>query len=282
VKIADHCTALSKLLQALAYQEPASVKRGDEIYGWSQPADWLDLAASIVKVDVLTAQNDQSLHMCGSAMDYENDRSKLLTQFATSVTVFTFVWGAFESIAKIMDPPSIPKPSRKSGNDSLAARVAFALRLLKPDGVYHCGLANIRHRMSILPEYADCLPTELGPVAGVEAGEGIDLVRRIRNKFAHGAAALPQRDDWDGKNTVENELVRLSSRIVLLTIQMMLRVYFEGQTFDLDIYEFAADSYASQEIHSALQTLHLVCEALDDEVDEDDDDESRPDTAGQP
>jgi hypothetical protein len=63
---------------------------------------------------------------------------------------------------------------------------------------------------------------------------------------------------------------------------MMLRVYFEGQTFDLDIYEFAADSYASQEIHSALQTLHLVCEALDDEVDEDDDDESRPDTAGQP
>lgn len=276
VKIAEHCTALSKLLHLLAYQEPTSVKRGDETYGWTQPADWLDLAASVVKVEVVTAQGDTSLAYCESAMDYENDRSKLLSQFATSLTVFSFAWGAFESVAKIMDPPSIPKASRKDGNDSLAARVAFALQSIKPDGAYYCGLSTLRHWLTHRPEYSDCIPGDLGPVLSADAGQGIDLVRRIRNKFAHGAAALPQRDDWNGKNSVDNQLVRLSCRMVLLTIQMMLRVHFEGQSFGVEIYEFGSDSDEEQEIHSLLETLHLVCETVEDEADE-----SEPDAAGQ-
>ena len=266
VRIADHCTFLSRLLHALAYQEPASVRRGDESYGWLHPADWLDLAASVIKVEVVTAQGDTSLMYCESAMDYENDRSKLLSQLTTSLTVFSFAWGAFESVAKIMDPPSIPKTDRKDGNDSLAARVAYAIRTVSADGVYHCALANIRHRMASLSEYSDCLPAGLGPVTEADAGEGIDLVRRIRNKFAHGAAVLPQRDDWNGKDSLDNQLVRFSCRMVLLTIQMMLRVHFAGRSFEIDDYDPCSDSDEGQEIHSRLESLHIVCETEDDET----------------
>jgi hypothetical protein len=196
-------------------------------------------------------------------MDYENDRSELLTQLATSLTVFSFVWGAFESVAKIMVPPSIPKVCRKDGNDSLVARVAFALRPLKPDGVYYCGLANVRHRLTIHPEYSDCISADLCPVTDADAGQGIELVRRIRNKFAHGAAALPQRDDWNGKDSLDNQLVRLSCRLVLLTIQMMLRVYYKDRSFDVEVYGFKSDS-DEEEIHSLLETLHLFDENVDD------------------
>lgn len=199
VELADHCSALSKLLHALADQYPEVAEEEGETYGWAQPAEWLDLAASVVKVDVVTTQDDTSLAYCESAMDYENDRSRLLSQLATAITIFGFVWGAFESVTKTVKPPSTPKPERKDGNDKSVARVIHALRPLKPDGVYHCRLAQIRGLMAALPAYRESLSVELGPVTAAEAGEGIDLVRRIRNKFAHGAAALPQRDDWNGR-----------------------------------------------------------------------------------
>ena len=209
VELAEHCSAVSRLLHALAFEHPETADEGDEIYGWSRPAEWLDLAASVVKVEVVTAQDDNSLVMCGRAMDYENDRSELLSQLAMSITVFSFVWGAFESVVKIVNPPSVPRSARKDGNDKLVARVVYSLRSLIPDGVYQCRLAQIRHFMTSLPEYGASLPTGIGPVTSAEAGEGIDLVRRIRNKFAHGAAELPQRDDWNGQDTAYNRLVRL-------------------------------------------------------------------------
>jgi len=103
------------------------------------------------------------------------------------------------------------------------------------------------------------------------------VVRRIRNKFAHGAAALPLRDDWNGKNSIDNQLIRFSCRMVLLTIQMMLRVQFEGKSFGVEIYELGSDSDEEQEIHSLLETLHLVCETVEDDEPE----ESEPDPADQ-
>ena len=270
VELTAHCTALSKLLHALAYQHPEIAAEEGETYGWSQPAEWLDLAASVVKVDVVTAQDDISLAYCGSALEYENDRNRLLSQLATAITIFSFVWGAFESVTKIVKPPSIPKPERKDGNDKPVARVIHALRPLKPDGVYHCRLAQIRDLMAALPAYRESLPVDLVPVTAAEAGEGIDLVRRIRNKFAHGAAALPQRDDWNGKDTLDNRLVRLSCRTVLLTIQMMLRVHFAGQSFDVELYECDTVGDCEHEIHSHLETLHLVSEQNATEDDEPD------------
>ncbi len=95
-------------------------------------------------------------------------------------------------------------------------------------------------------------------MTSANAGEGIDLVRRIRNKFAHGAAPLPQRDDWNGNDSVYNQLVRLSCQMVLLTIQMLMRVHFEGQSFEIEIYELGSGADNVYEVHSLLETLHLL------------------------
>jgi hypothetical protein len=255
LKLEDHCSALSKLLHSLAYQELASVVESGEVYEWGQPAEWLDVAASVTKVDVLTGQGDMTLAECESALEYENDRSALLSQFVTSLTIFSFVWGAFESVAKILSPSSIPKEERKDGNDSLTARVAYALKAVKPDGVYYCRLAKLRHRLTYHPAYCSCIPADLGIVTSADAGQGIDLVRRIRNKFAHGAASLPQRD-WNGCDSPDNQIVRYSCRLVLLAIQMMLRLFYKDRSFDIDWYELDSDTDA-REIHSLLETIHL-------------------------
>lgn len=69
--------------------------------------------------------------------------------------------------------------------------------------------------------------------------------------------------------------------MVLLTIQMMLRVHFVGRSFEIEVYEFGSGTGDYHEIHAHLETLHLVCEAADDELDEDDIDESEPGASGQ-
>jgi hypothetical protein len=243
---------------------PVSVTCEGESYGWMQPAEWLDVAASVVKVEVVTAQDDESLMWCGAAMDYENDRSACLSQFTTSLTVFTFLWGAFEAVAKIMGPASIPRDQRKDGNDSLTARVVYALKSVTPDGAYECMFARLHHFLTHHPEYSACVSSNSSPATSAEAGDAIDLVRAIRNKFAHGAATLPQRDDWDGKDSLDNQVVRLSCRAVLLTIQFMLRAFFKGQSFQVEIYEFGGlddesdDERGMHEIHQLLETLHIA------------------------
>jgi hypothetical protein len=122
--------------------------------------------------------------------------------------------------------------------------------------------------MTVLTEYSDRLPTGLGPVTEANAGEGIDLVRRIRNKFAHGADMLPQRDDWDGKDSLDNKLVRYSCRMVLLTIQIMLHVHFAGRSFEIENYYSFSESDEGEEIHSLLGNLHLACTTRNDTGDE--------------
>ena len=116
LKLEEHCSALSSLLHDLAYQEPASVVKDGETYGWAQPADWLDLAASITKVDVLTAQGDSTLEYCESALDYENDQSALLSQFVTSLTVFSFVWALLNPLPRSCRPRRF---RRRSGSTRL-------------------------------------------------------------------------------------------------------------------------------------------------------------------
>jgi hypothetical protein len=203
------------VLFALSVNNPVAVLKDSETIGWVQPAEWLELAASIGKVDVNTWQYDAYPFMCGLAAEYEDRRSEALTKFVTSLTIFSYVWGAFESVAKILSPSSIPKKLRKNGDDSLTARVAHALRSVEPDGVYRCALANIRCRLACHPEYSSRFPSNFQPVTEAAAGEDIELVRIIRNRFAHGTISLPQPDDSDGQDSLDDQLVRFSCRIVV-------------------------------------------------------------------
>lgn len=255
VDLSDHCLALRRLMNDLACRAPVYVKKDGEVFGWAQAADWLELAGSVTKVDVLTGQDDDGLAYCETAMDYENDRSALLSQFVTSLTMFSFVWGAFESTAKVVSPPSIPKEMRVYGNDSLTARSANYLRYVVPDGVYLCALSKLRNRLGAHTEFAPLLPDNLGLLASAEAGQGLELVRIIRNRFAHGATAIPQRDDWNGMDSADNQIVRVSTRLVLLTIQMMLRIFFGDRALELETWRGDNDDVVP--VSTMLLTLHL-------------------------
>ena len=262
LRIQEHCSALSKLLPNLDYLRPTSVVNDGELVGWAHPAEWLDLAASVTKMEVVTGQDDQSLGLCESALDDEEERSALLSQFVTSLTVFSFTWGAFESAAKIVSPPAIPKALRNKGNNSLTARVVHALKSVTPDGVYYCALASLCRLLRRSHACHASVPTELAAITNADAGLGLGLVRVIRNGFAHGAASLPQLDGSDSTDSLDSLVVRISSRIVLLTIQMILREFYRNQSFEIEIFSWRTESGTEcWEIHRLLETIHLAEEA---------------------
>ena len=120
VKLQRHCWNLSVVLQDIWQHSPDTVTNKDGVtFEWSDAAEWLDLAAGIQEVKVVTGAFDPSLMYCESALDYENARSDCLSMLAAHITMFTFVWGAFEIIGNLIQPVGIPPALRQNGENSL-------------------------------------------------------------------------------------------------------------------------------------------------------------------
>jgi hypothetical protein len=58
---------------------------------------------------------------------------------------------------------------------------------------------------------------------------------------------------------------------VILRIACLL-AHFAGRSFGIELYEFGSDSDEELEIHSILETLHLVCQSVISEPEESDPD----------
>lgn len=255
VGLQEHCAILSKAL--------IEIVEGDIDSGFFHAAEWLEFAAGVCTVEVLTARFDSCLMYCGNAVDYEDARSELFSRIATELTIFQFTWSAFETLSKSINPPSIPKTQRFRGADALCQRVIFYLKQTPPVDGYE---SVINHLKKSVPSSCahpgfdqEALPLFMG-----RSGIGINFVREVRNEFAHGAARLPEPDDsgdrWCGKKSRFPEQIRICSRVVLLTIQMLLCAYFGNKHFPLSLLRDRDMRLVEADIHQVLCTLHLKSE----------------------
>ncbi|MGE7121824.1 hypothetical protein ACQKIC_16530 [Peribacillus sp. NPDC046944] len=71
---------------------------------WSHICSWLQMASSVEQVNLITEKFDSSLAFCSSARHFENERSVFLSNLATEITTFNFIWGAFESLIETLEP----------------------------------------------------------------------------------------------------------------------------------------------------------------------------------
>jgi hypothetical protein len=255
----EHCEQLSVLLSDLWMHDPVTYSKFGEILEFNDAAEWLDVAASVQKVEVLTGGED--VYYCETVMDYENARSVLLSRVATQLTIFQFTWGAFETVAKIIGPSPVPG----KGGDGLINQIISFIKSVQPFAAYDEALTEMGCLLKRCPEYGKHLRQGTLPRYMGRSGVGIDFVRKVRNKFAHGSARLGMPDSgsegWSGNKSRDPELIALCCRIVLFTIQMLLGVYYARKNFEVkglrdeDGIRFDAD------VHRVLNELHCKAEA---------------------
>ena len=247
----EHAYNLSKIINQLDSSESDN---------WSLSSEWLHLGSSIESIQVITESYDDTIMYCGPAIEYENERSKVLETFTKELTIFNFFWGALETILKIINPPKVPNVLKKRRNiiDDCAYFLKEDYPIINLPESY-CRILRILKRIVLKdPQHKDLNINQiLDNSYSNHSGHALLLIRLIRNDFAHGSHNFPEPDDWSFyKNfTVSDSIkkINLSSRLILITIQMCLISFFKEN--DIDIVEWDTGNYVN--LTEKVYTLHL-------------------------
>jgi hypothetical protein len=264
----EHCDLLSRTIFSIGSERhlPHKLnKLNGAILAWGHAAEWLEVAASVERVEVDTSYFDDSTELCGTAYDYQRARSLDVSSLVTELTMFNLVWGSLETVIKLIDPPKVPK-GVKGGRTSLVDRALYYLKIdyepRSPVPFYKDTVAAFNDALKgwqpRLLEHS-CLVDHVS-LSGISLG----VVRRIRNEFAHGAAHMPEPDedsDGDGSNA---KIINLSSRIPLYTIQLLLSTHLNQTSFELAVRKGEHDELLSEEVHYVLRSLHVKHQGLDE------------------
>ena len=225
IDLQEHCF---KLLDLLGQLHPEA---------FLKTIDWLDIAAGVESVKVTTAKHDDTVAYCGTAMAYEDKRSELLSNLATRLTIFNFVWGSFESVAKTLL------------GDKRSSIVDRAINFLKQNYISSPPIAGYKDALRdlaalIKDDSTYEVSSDAFKIKGPADlnGLGLHVVRKIRNDLAHGSANLPRPDDWGQGDTNSQsserrhlKLIDTCTRLVLLTVQMLLLVHVREKKKPLSV-----------------------------------------------
>ncbi len=259
IGLQEHCALLSATLAELWNHSPGAPGKSmdGEHLDYTMAADWLGMAADILEVKVLTSRFDESPLYCESVAKFEHARTKLLTRLATQLSIFSYAWGAFETVAKIVDPRPVPTELWTSGASGLVDRVIFDLKNYTATRSYLRALRVLGQVLSRRPAYPDLARMGDQPKHMGICGVGIDFVRRVRNRFAHGASIIPCGVGWSEGASAEPHAIALCTRIVLLTIQMLLSNHFAGRHLEMRfVLQDEAGAYVTADAHVVLDRLH--------------------------
>lgn len=231
--------------------------------------DWLELASGIETLQLITARFDDSLMYCGNARDYEDKRSLLLSEVATRLSIFNFIWGGLESVVKVINPDPIPNCIKKRRN-SIDDTIYYLKNNYDPNPrlqAYDDGLCKLHMLMSQVDQYRKWLPAfGLQPFLS-SSGLGLHIIRLIRNDFAHGSASLPMPDDWgpgEMKETITSQekqyldIIDTSSRLLLLTQQMLLMVYLKDKNAHSELLKYEGGFEFTANAATVVAVLHKV------------------------
>jgi len=207
----EHCYKLACILSTSASEEWEP-----DCPEWNQARGWLDLASGVKRVEIITGLLDECSRFCGTAAEYEDARSQAVSDYYTELTRFLFTWGAFETAVEAVKPPDWR-------NGKIRAVGRFLARRFDPDKLIHYRCAVSRLKQSGIKD------SDFSPDGGYgESGIGIRVVYKLRNRLSHGSLEFPEPEDWGGSPRLDTTVARLATRIVLLTIQMMLITHFAG------------------------------------------------------
>jgi len=235
--------------------------REKEPYENLKSANWFWVASSINSVDFDGIMYDCAFYMCSPAFEYEEAKQRLYTKLIDEVTRFLYVYSGFEALVNELELSNCPSKKGKVNSASNFIKDSYSkdfnsipyynelLRLLRIL-IQNSALQQFERKFTL----DEC--TDLNGLA-------LKIVYVIRNKLLHGDFDFPEPSEWSLRLPLEPEISQISSRLILITIQMILIAQnasnFDNLVFhDSEILQNDEDGYS--EIHELeyLQNLHIL------------------------
>ena len=260
IDIQMHCFLLGQLLNELDPDDFMSA------------TDWLTIGSGVESVKVKTAKHDVTTLYCRGAFEFEEKRSLLLSQLTTKLTIFNFVWGSFESVAKVLRLPNLPKHLKK-GRESIVDKAIRCLEKCygsEPSLAFYkdhlCNLCKYLGDNELCEYYSEYLKRFKCQNLSILPGLGLHIVRKIRNDLAHGSAdmPIPIPDNWEEQAAgLSHSKIDTCTRILLLTIQMLLLIWTRGEKIIVNCLLDAREDDVESTVQLALHQIHLDIDLMD-------------------
>lgn len=184
---------------------------------------WFRIASEIENVIYKSHKYDRFVQFCGPAVDYETSKSDFHSDLIHNLTCFNFIWSGFEAYLDTLSLPSSPDKRKRGKINS----VNYFLKetYIKKYPILDNYIETVSYLKKIL---------QLNPwykytynsfnASNYESNEliGLKIVYSIRNSFAHGSFVFTEPEEFNAVKPLDNFIIQASSRIILLTMQMLL------------------------------------------------------------
>lgn len=238
VPISKHCDTLYKCIYGTIAKKPP---RSDDYQAWANAAYWLHTASSVIYVQANVTQHDPSFGYCSAPDEYNLSREKLLESSITELTIFNFVWGALEILIDVIKPPKNPDKSKRG---KIRDTCSYLQARFDKKPILIGYLDELAHFRNIANNFLEKNKVEHRFKQGAEfgvAGVGLFAVYALRNSFAHGSMKLPEPNEDNQPISKHAETIHIATRILLLSIQMLLLAHHGESKTDIHMYEWLED-----------------------------------------
>lgn len=246
-----NCADLARLLSS----EDFFNNQIENVSEWARVTDWLLVAGGIKNVELdREVLNEAGYQYCRPVFEFEEAQNEVQAAMVKQLTIFSFLWGSLESTINIISPQQAPGRSGKINSacyyimQNLPATLIFQLY---PDFLRH-----LEKLIRTVHEYDDLVEHFNSQAHVDERGQGIYVIYKIRNRFAHGSLILPSAGG-DIKNNPDKMIIHTSSHIVVITIQMLISAFLQNSTFDVTFGTEEDEDVEALDIHYLLRTLHF-------------------------
>lgn len=189
--------------------------------GYEKTSNWLWLASSIQHVEIDRILYDDSFCWCRPAYKYEEEKQLFHSKLINELTTFLYTYSAIESLITEINPNACPFANGKinAAKFFILSNFSKKFNFIK----YYCetiGLIRKITSISTLKEYTAFISTDLCTDIN---GIALKFIYKVRNSLAHGSYEFPEPDEWRwGSIAVEPEIILLSTRCLLFSVQMLL------------------------------------------------------------
>jgi len=244
VDLKRHCHNIYKVFIFMnLYDEPASISQ------------WFQIASGITQVKYISDLYDNESQWCGPSLDYEEARSSFHSRLILELSRFNFIWSGFEACVDELELPRCPKYSGKINavNSYLKEHYLKEFQILS----HYQNLINLlKEKISLNPWYAPVNEIFLANECVSDELIGLKVVYKIRNLLAHGAFSFSEPDDYNSVKPHDVSIIALCSRIILISLQMLIIVREQDLNFYVDRLGRHPDE-DSPHVREYLEKLHL-------------------------